>query len=66
MHVKHAVWKRDGGQCTYVGENGHRCTSRKFLEFHHVVPYAMGGEATVENIQLRCRAHLDSGSRLSG
>jgi HNH endonuclease len=28
-----------------------------FLEFHHVEPYARGGPATVENIQLRCRAH---------
>ena len=27
------------------------------LEFHHVVPYGAGGKATVENIQLRCRAH---------
>ena len=24
---------------------------------HHVVPYAVGGEATIANIQLRCRAH---------
>ena len=28
-----------------------------FLEFHHLEPYAVGGESTVENIQLRCRAH---------
>jgi len=28
-----------------------------WLEFHHVVPYARGGQATVENITLRCRAH---------
>ena len=34
-----------------------RCETRAFLEFHHVIPYAMGGEATIENIQLRCRAH---------
>ncbi|MET0553364.1 MAG: HNH endonuclease, partial [Vicinamibacteria bacterium] len=27
------------------------------LEFHHVDPYALGGPATAENIQLRCRAH---------
>jgi hypothetical protein len=27
------------------------------LEFHHVVPYADGGEATVRNVQLRCRRH---------
>jgi len=57
MHVKNAVWKRDGGRCTYVAGNGHRCESRKFLEFHHDNPYARGGGPTVPNIHLRCRAH---------
>ncbi|MGQ0568430.1 MAG: HNH endonuclease [Armatimonadota bacterium] len=34
-----------------------RQVERGFLEFHHVVPYAAGGEPAVDNIQLRCRAH---------
>jgi hypothetical protein len=55
--VKRTVWKRDSGQCAFVASDGRRCTERSFLEFHHVVPYCAGGEATVENIQLRCRAH---------
>lgn len=55
--VKRVVWLRDGGQCAFVAENGHRCTERGFLEYHHVDPFAAGGKATVENIQLRCRAH---------
>jgi hypothetical protein len=55
--VKRTVWSRDGGQCAFVAPNGRRCTERAFLEFHHVVPYSAGGEPTVENIQLRCRAH---------
>jgi len=55
--VRRAVWMRDGGQCAFVAHNGRRCTERAFLEFHHVAPYSAGGEATVENIQLRCRAH---------
>jgi hypothetical protein len=54
--VRRAVWARDGGQCTFVGASG-RCAERGFLEFHHVVPYAAGGEATVGNIFLRCRSH---------
>src|SRR5207247_5904382 len=33
------------------------CNERAFIEFHHVDPHGGGGEATVENIQLRCRAH---------
>jgi len=27
------------------------------MEFHHVRPHAVGGAPTVENIELRCRAH---------
>ena len=54
--VKREVWKRDGGRCAFVGTQG-RCTERGFLEIHHVVPFADGGEATVENLQLRCAAH---------
>src|SRR5262249_9136962 len=29
--IKRAVWKRDGGQCTFVSETGHRCEARKGL-----------------------------------
>jgi 5-methylcytosine-specific restriction endonuclease McrA len=54
--VRRAVWTRDEGRCAFVGARG-RCTERGFLEFHHVVPFADGGAATVENIQLACRAH---------
>jgi len=56
--VRRRVWSRDGGQCAFVAAHTrHRCTERAFLEFHHMVPYSAGGEATVDNIQLRCRAH---------
>ena len=55
--VRRAVWERDGGQCTFVGASGHRCESRRFLEFDHVDPVARGGRATVEGMRLRCRAH---------
>ncbi len=54
--VKREVWHRDGARCAFVGTDG-RCTETGFLEFHHVVPYAAGGETTVENVELRCRAH---------
>ena len=55
--VRRAVSQRDGSRCAFVSKGGHRCEERRFLEFHHVVPRAVGGLATVENIQLRCRAH---------
>ena len=54
--VKREVWKRDGGQCAFVGTQG-RCTECGFLEFHHVEPHAVGGQAVVQNVELRCRAH---------
>ena len=55
--VKRAVWLRDGSRCAFVAASGRRCTERVFLEFHHREPYAIGGEATVANVSLRCRAH---------
>jgi hypothetical protein len=56
-HVQRAVCQRDGDQCAFVSGDGHRCTERTFLEFHHILPHAKGGLATVENISLRCRRH---------
>jgi hypothetical protein len=54
--VKRAVWTRDEGRCAFVGTRG-RCTETAFLEFQHVTPFAHGGAATEENLELRCRAH---------
>jgi hypothetical protein len=33
------------------------CRSTHLVQFHHVVPFARGGAATVENIRLACAAH---------
>ena len=62
--VKRAVWVRDLGRCAFIGTNGHRCNERRFLEFHHVDPHALGGEASVDKIELRCRRHNDYEGRL--
>jgi hypothetical protein len=61
--VKRAVWVRDLGRCAFVGTDGRRCNERAFVEFHHLLPHAVGGEATVGNIELRCRRHNDYESR---
>jgi hypothetical protein len=50
------VWQRDGGRCAFTGPQG-RCTATAFLEYHHVVPFAAGGETSAKNLELRCRAH---------
>jgi 5-methylcytosine-specific restriction endonuclease McrA len=61
--VKRAVWSRDQGRCAFVGSLG-RCDETAFLEFHHVEPFAAGGAAAVDNLQLRCRAHNRHEARL--
>jgi 5-methylcytosine-specific restriction endonuclease McrA len=55
--VKRAVEERDGGQCAFVGDGGHRCEERRGLEFDHIVPVARGGESTIANVRQLCRAH---------
>jgi hypothetical protein len=56
-NVRRAVWRRDQGQCTFIGASGHRCQARRFLEFDHIEPVARGGRSTVEGLRLRCRTH---------
>jgi hypothetical protein len=55
--VRRAVWKRDRGRCTFVGDSGRRCSARSGIEFDHIDPVARGGESTAANLRLRCRAH---------
>jgi hypothetical protein len=55
--VRREVCARDANRCAFIATNGRRCEETRFFEFHHVVPRAAGGKATVDNIQLRCRAH---------
>ena len=62
--IQRAVWVRDLGRCAFVGSGGHRCNERRFIEFHHLAPKALGGEASVDNIGLRCRRHNDYEGRL--
>ncbi len=60
--VKRAVWERDGGRCTFVSEDRHRCEATSPLEFDHAEPVAQGGKATAANLRLRCRAHNQHGA----
>ncbi|HET9653164.1 MAG TPA: hypothetical protein VFP36_13275 [Usitatibacter sp.] len=55
--VRRTVWQRDGGQCTFVSDQGKRCEARSRLEFDHVEPVARGGQTCVAGLRLRCRAH---------
>jgi hypothetical protein len=55
--VRREVSGRDRYQCRFVSASGRRCTEKRFLEHDHVQPVARGGQATLENTRLRCRAH---------
>jgi 5-methylcytosine-specific restriction endonuclease McrA len=56
-NVRRKVFKRDGGQCAFVDDEGRRCASAWQLEYHHCVPFGRDGPHSVENVELRCRAH---------
>jgi hypothetical protein len=47
LDVKRAVFARDGGACQQCGESFD-------IQYDHVIPLAMGGSSTIENLQLLC------------
>jgi hypothetical protein len=47
--VRLEVWRRGAGRCVACGSKGR-------LQFDHVIPVALGGAGTVENLQLLCAA----------
>lgn len=55
--VKREVFARDAGCCGYVDARGERCGERRYLELHHLTPFAQGGEHVASNLALRCAAH---------
>jgi hypothetical protein len=55
--IRRAVWMRDGGQCTFRDRRGRRCPAQERLQFHHLVPFARGGDHAERNVTLRCSAH---------
>ncbi len=44
-------------QCTHVDSTGARCTQRRHLDVHHIIPKSMGGADTEENLTLLCSGH---------
>jgi hypothetical protein len=55
--VRREVYRRDGARCTYVDARGLRCAETRYLELHHLRPFALNGAHEVSNLALRCAAH---------
>jgi hypothetical protein len=55
--IQNAVRIRDQNRCTFTSRDGRICGTRFHLEFDHLLPYAYGGQHSLENLTLRCRAH---------
>ena len=58
LRVRAEVWRRDGGRCAYVSPEGLRYPATEWLEYDHIVPYALGGRSDdPAGIRLLCRTH---------
>lgn len=56
--IRDQVWLRDNSQCQYRNpKTGRVCGSEKYLEMDHKYPHALGGEGSLENLELKCRGH---------
>ncbi|MCX6109508.1 MAG: hypothetical protein NTZ90_07895 [Proteobacteria bacterium] len=55
--VRHQIWLRDGGQCTHRFKDGSRCPEKMMLEIDHKTMFCRGGEASIVNLELKCRVH---------
>ena len=51
------VYQRDVGRCTYVDTRGERCCETRYLELHHLQPFAERGASIAANLTLRRAAH---------
>jgi hypothetical protein len=60
-HIPHEtlrqVVERDGLCCSYVGDDGVRCTARAFLQVDHRDPWVSGGPDAFDNLRIFCFAH---------
>jgi 5-methylcytosine-specific restriction endonuclease McrA len=55
--IRDRVYARDNGRCSYVSPAGIKCNSKWNLEIDHIVPFARGGDHSVDNLRLLCARH---------
>ncbi|MBL0274971.1 MAG: HNH endonuclease [Anaeromyxobacter sp.] len=61
--VRREVWLRDGQRCQHPLDAGGTCGSTLRLELDHLVPLALGGPSTADNLQVTCAAHNRAAAR---
>jgi hypothetical protein len=54
--IRRAVLARDHHRCTVPG-----CRSSRFVDLHHIKPWADGGEHHMDNLTTLCCLHHDAG-----
>ncbi|MDZ4678174.1 MAG: HNH endonuclease signature motif containing protein [Oligoflexia bacterium] len=54
---KRQVWQKYQSQCSFQTFDGKRCDSKYGLEIDHIQPKALGGDTSLENLRLLCKAH---------
>ena len=55
--LKHKVHLRDGFRCTEKDSNGNRCNSSRWLDIHHLIHIAHGGDNSLGNLTTVCGSH---------
>jgi hypothetical protein len=56
--IKHEVYLRDKGCCSFRTQKTHqKCNSKHLLQYDHIQPMAFGGETTPNNLRLLCANH---------
>jgi hypothetical protein len=50
--IRRAIDTRDGGHCQFPG-----CENRRWVDAHHIVHWARGGQTKIDNLVLLCSRH---------
>ncbi|HXH31302.1 MAG TPA: HNH endonuclease signature motif containing protein [Bacteriovoracaceae bacterium] len=57
VSTKRQILERSRNRCEHVHAEGKRCEERRYLEFDHIKPYALGGNRSPANMRILCRNH---------
>jgi 5-methylcytosine-specific restriction endonuclease McrA len=55
--VRDEAFVRDGGRCTFIGDDGRRYNSDWNLQMDLTVPFARGRDSKLDNLRLLCAKH---------